>query len=101
MTWNALDYPAVAFPVTYVDKAKDLKVDRTQFLGVEDKANYETCKLIADTCSLLKIYTIDDPTMTHGAPVGLQLVARTQEEEALLKMMEIVEKELLSEAPLL
>jgi Asp-tRNA(Asn)/Glu-tRNA(Gln) amidotransferase A subunit family amidase len=36
--------------------------------------------------------------MTHGAPVGLQLVARTQEEEALLKIMEIVEKELLSGA---
>jgi amidase len=45
-----------------------------------------------------KIYNIDDPTMTHGAPVGLQLVARTQEEEALLRMMEIVEKELLSGA---
>jgi hypothetical protein len=57
MTWNALDYPAVAFPVTHVDKSKDLKVDRTQFLGVEDKANYNDCKLIVDMCLLLKFTT--------------------------------------------
>ena len=56
MTWNALDYPAIAFPVTYVDKSKDLKVVRTQFLGVEDKANYDICKLITDTRLLLKLW---------------------------------------------
>lgn len=56
MTWNALDYPAIAFPVTYVDQSKDLKVDRTEFFGVEDKANYENCKIVADTHLLLKLW---------------------------------------------
>ncbi|PVF94556.1 amidase [Serendipita vermifera] len=78
MLFNALDYPAIAFPVTTVDQEKDIIVERTSFYSDADKANHE----------------MYDPQVFRDAPVGLQLVARTQEEEALLGMMEIVDEAL-------
>ncbi len=39
-------------------------------------------------------YLPDDPTTFSNAPVGLQLVGRSQEEEAVLAMTEIVDSAL-------
>lgn len=36
----------------------------------------------------------DDPEVFHGLPVGLQLVGRTLEEEAVIAMTEIVDRAL-------
>lgn len=36
------------------------------------------------------VLCLDDPKVFHGAPVGLQLVGKTLEEEAVLAMTEIV-----------
>ena len=36
----------------------------------------------------------DDPEMFHGLPIGLQLVGRTLEEEAVIAMTEIVDRAL-------
>ena len=36
----------------------------------------------------------DDPDLFHGLPVGLQLIGRTQEEEAVIAMMEVVDRAL-------
>jgi hypothetical protein len=43
MLFNALDYPAVAFPVTTVDQERDVIIERTSFYSDADKANYEMC----------------------------------------------------------
>ena len=32
----------------------------------------------------------DDPELFHGLPVGLQLIGRTQEEEGVIAMTEVV-----------
>ena len=36
----------------------------------------------------------DDAELFHGLPVGLQLIGRTQEEEAVIAMTEVVDKAL-------
>jgi amidase len=78
MIFNSLDYPAIAFPVTTVDQQLDKRHERTQFFNKADRANHE----------------MYDPARFKDAPVGLQLAARTLEEEALLGMMEIVDQSL-------
>ncbi|KAI0735195.1 amidase signature domain-containing protein [Earliella scabrosa] len=75
MVWNALNYTACAFPVTVVDPAQDVLQPRTEFLSKADKENYEA-------------YT---PETYKNAPVGLQLVGQTLEEEAVIAMTEIVD----------
>jgi hypothetical protein len=43
MLFNALDYPAIAFPVTVVDQERDVIIERTSFYSDADKTNYEMC----------------------------------------------------------
>ncbi|KAI9511286.1 general amidase [Russula earlei] len=74
--WNALDYPACVFPVTKVDPLLDQPKPAHRFLSEEDQAVYE-------------LY--DSPETFKNAPVGLQLVGRTQEDEAVIAMTEIVD----------
>ena len=81
MLFNALDYPAIAFPVTSVEDT-DQRTSRSQFFSEEDRLNHE----------------MYDPVTFKDAPVGLQLVGRTMEEEALLGMMQIVDK-IICESP--
>ncbi|KAF8591867.1 amidase signature enzyme [Ramaria rubella] len=76
MIWNSLDYPALAFPVTAVDPVLDPPNAAHSFLSEKDKANYELYK----------------PEIYKDAPVGLQVVGRTQEEEAVIRMGEIIDK---------
>ncbi|KAG1747892.1 general amidase [Suillus paluster] len=73
--WNALDYPATTFPVTTVDPTLDGKEPPHGFYDDFDKG----------------IYEMYDPEKFKNAPVCLQLVGRTLEEEAVIKMTEIVD----------
>ncbi|KAG1755245.1 general amidase [Suillus paluster] len=75
MVWNALDYPAAIFPVTTVDPILDGKELTHDFYDEIDK----------------KVYEMYDPEKFKNAPVGLQLVGRTLEEEAVIRMTEIVD----------
>ncbi|KAI0639374.1 general amidase [Trametes polyzona] len=75
LVWSSLDYSCCAFPVTSVDPALDAKKPPHAFLSEADKENYELYK----------------PDRFRNAPVGLQLVGRTLEEEAVIAMTEIVD----------
>ncbi|KAF8137574.1 amidase signature domain-containing protein [Boletus edulis] len=72
---NAMDYACAVFPVTFVDPKLDLPVDPHDFHNHEDEAFY-------------KLY---HPDVFPGVPVGLQLLGRTLEEEAVIGMVELVE----------
>ncbi|KAG1841805.1 general amidase [Suillus subalutaceus] len=73
--WNALDYPAAIFPVTTVDSTLDRKAPPHAFYDEFDK----------------DVYEMYDPEKFKNAPVCLQLVGRTLEEEAVIRMTEIVD----------
>ncbi|KAH0838330.1 general amidase [Lanmaoa asiatica] len=73
--WNALDYTASIFPVTTVDPIVDVKQPRESFTGALDQA----------------IYEMYQPEVFRDAPVCLQLVGRTLEEEGVIAMTEIVD----------
>ncbi|KAF8591861.1 general amidase [Ramaria rubella] len=76
--WNCLDYPSLVIPVTAVDSTLDSPKPAHNFLTEEDR----------------EIYELYNPQTFKDAPVGLQVIGRTQEEEALLGMGEIVDKAL-------
>ncbi|KAG2137384.1 general amidase [Suillus bovinus] len=78
--WNALDYPAAVFPVTTVDSTLDRKARPHAFHNDIDK----------------DIYEMYDPEKFKNAPVCLQLVGRTLEEEAVIRMTEIADAALLA-----
>ncbi|EPQ61159.1 amidase [Gloeophyllum trabeum ATCC 11539] len=75
---NAMDYATSVVPVTFVDEELDRPVPPHEFYNHHDEANY-------------KLY---DPKLFHGAPVGLQLIGRTLEEEAVIAMTEILDNAL-------
>ncbi len=94
--WNSLNYPCCIFPVTSVDPTKDPVQPRTEYLGKEDRLNWETCEYrlcssVAYTQVLKVIAPPDHPETFEKAPVGLQLVGQMLEEEAVLAMSEIVD----------
>ncbi|KAG2104409.1 general amidase [Suillus discolor] len=78
--WNALDYAAAIFPVTTVDSTLDGKAPPHAFYNDFDK----------------DVYEMYDPERFRNAPVCLQLVGRTLEEEAVIRMTEIVDGVLLA-----
>ncbi|KAL8964212.1 MAG: hypothetical protein Q9183_004614 [Haloplaca sp. 2 TL-2023] len=78
--WNLLDYPAVVFPVTKVDKHTDVYQSEDSFepqseLDRENRALY-------------------DAEAFDGAPIGLQMVARRFEDEKLLAVCEYIHREM-------
>ncbi|OCH94227.1 general amidase [Obba rivulosa] len=73
--FNALDYACAGFPVTLADAARDRPAPPHAFRNSEDEA----------------VYRLYDPELWHGMPVGLQLVGRTQEEEGVIGMLEVVD----------
>ncbi|THH06326.1 hypothetical protein EW145_g4166 [Phellinidium pouzarii] len=73
--WNALDCPACVFPVSTVNPIVDVKQPRDKFLGKSDEL----------------IYKSYDPSVYENSPIGLQLIGRTQEDEAVIGMTEIVD----------
>ncbi|KAF7339266.1 Amidase domain-containing protein [Mycena sanguinolenta] len=78
MTLNMLDYPSLVIPVSKVDQALDVKQPRVEFYTPEDR----------------KIYELYDPAMCENAPIGIQVIGRTMEEEAVLAMSAIVDEAL-------
>ncbi|KAF9235544.1 amidase signature domain-containing protein [Melanogaster broomeanus] len=72
---NAMDYSCAGFPVTFVDPKLDVPLPPHEFHNHEDEAFY-------------KLY---HPDVFPGVPVGLQLIGRTLEEEAVIAMVEVVD----------
>ncbi|KAF8906245.1 amidase signature domain-containing protein [Gymnopilus junonius] len=75
---NAMDYTASAFPVTFVDPKLDVPFEPHNFYNHEDKA----------------IYQLYESHLFDGCPVGLQLIGKTLEEEAVLRLTSIVDEAL-------
>ncbi|EJD42747.1 amidase signature enzyme [Auricularia subglabra TFB-10046 SS5] len=73
--FNVLDFPAAVIPVTRVDPELDVPAEKHDFRNIQDQLIYE-------------MYT---PEKFENAPVGLQVVGRTQEEEAVIAMAEVVD----------
>lgn len=73
--WNTLDYATAVFPVTRVDPKLDANKPPHTFLGERDQAHY----------------AMYDPETFWNAPIGLQLIGRRDEEEAVIAMTEIVD----------
>lgn len=75
--WNLLDYPALAFPVTQVDVAQDVKDE--SYIPRNEEERW--------------IWDRYDVEKEVGAPVGLQLVGRRLEDEKVVETMSwMVEK---------
>ncbi|KAI5299383.1 hypothetical protein KEM56_003289 [Ascosphaera pollenicola] len=75
--WNLLDYPAVVFPVTTINPAKDLP--DTEYKPRNKQDAYAQ-----------SLYT--DPEVFRDAPVGLQVVGRRHFDEKVLAALELIEK---------
>ncbi|KAF5368405.1 hypothetical protein D9758_002315 [Tetrapyrgos nigripes] len=78
LIWNGLDYAALVIPVSKVDQALDVQRPRNQFYNDTDKALYESY----------------NPETFKNAPISVQVVGRTLEEEAVIAMSEIVDNAL-------
>jgi len=78
MSWNLLDCPALIIPVSKVDQALDVKQPRDEFYTADDQENYERY----------------NPTTYENAPISIQVIGRTMEEEAVIAMSEIVDEAL-------
>ncbi|KAJ3910090.1 general amidase [Lentinula edodes] len=74
MVWNLLDYSSLVIPVSKVDPEIDRVKAPHDFYNREDKANYD----------------LYNPANFANAPISVQLVGRTCEEEAVIAMGEIV-----------
>lgn len=75
--WNVLDCPSCVVPVTRVSQSLDAKAAAHEFRNDEDQIIYD-------------MYT--GPELFENAPVSLQVVGRTQEDEAVLAMASIVDQ---------
>ncbi|KLO19358.1 general amidase [Schizopora paradoxa] len=75
---SCLNYVAAVFPVTTVDPKLDVRNAPHQFYNKKDQAMFQAY----------------DPEIFKGAPIALQLVGRTLEEEAVIAMTEVVDKAL-------
>ncbi|KAG7452407.1 general amidase [Guyanagaster necrorhizus] len=73
--WNVLDYTTLVIPVSKVDRHLDVKKLPHKFYSDRDKDNYDRY----------------DPETFRNAPVAVQIVGRTLEEEAVIGMAEIVD----------
>ncbi|KIL66043.1 hypothetical protein M378DRAFT_177988 [Amanita muscaria Koide BX008] len=91
-TWNNLDYPALVIPVTKTDPRLDVKKPPHRFFSDVDKVMYEFCEYywILEVALFLRV--LDDPNRFANAPVAVQIVGRTQEDEAVIGMAEIVDR---------
>ena len=93
-----MDYSVAIIPVTKADKSIDLFDYDYAPLNEVDRMNWQSCKSISRIpsrsntgFSLANINRLDDPETYHGAPVGLQIVARKHEEEKVWAIGKIVD----------
>ena len=89
---NALDLSTCCFPTTAVDDGLDKAISEHVFHNHEDEALYNMCKPpITFKKYISSRLRIDNPSLFKYAPVGLQLMGKPQEEEAVIAMTEIVD----------
>ncbi|BEI82031.1 hypothetical protein CcaverHIS002_0211910 [Cutaneotrichosporon cavernicola] len=72
---NLADYPSAVVPVTRVDQAKDPKVAREAYHNDLDR----------------ELWEMYDPEVYKNAPIGVQVVGQKDEDEAVIRMAEIVD----------
>ncbi|KAL8276160.1 hypothetical protein RQP46_011454 [Phenoliferia psychrophenolica] len=72
---NLADYSASVFPVTAVDPSVDVKLPAHGFMSQSD----------------MDVYEMYEPELLRDAPISLQVVGRKNEEEAVIRMTEIVD----------
>jgi len=94
--WNGLDYPGLIIPVTTVDPVLDKVNPPHKFLSPEDEEAYKLCMwlFLFAIRTFLTIGYVDKPETFKDAPVSVQLVGRTGEDEAVIAIGEIVDKAL-------
>ena len=105
--WNGLDYTALVLPTGLsVDPVLDAKKPAHKFYNELDKANYDFCMEISSLIVLPIRYStlpppptplpmcIDDPEIFKHAPICIQVIGKTMEEEAVIAMGEIVDSAL-------
>jgi amidase len=80
--WNAVDYPAIAIPVTTADKTIDGKPDHEP-LSKKDR----------------KVWADYNPEVYHGGRVGLQVVCRRYEDEKVIAVARLVSEALKAASP--
>ncbi|KAF5359680.1 hypothetical protein D9756_002870 [Leucocoprinus leucothites] len=74
--WNVLDYPSCVVPVgSTVDPLLDAKKSRESFYSEADRRNWEAY----------------EPSSFENAPIGIQVVCRTLEDEAVVGLSEFVD----------
>jgi amidase len=96
--WNLLDYPALVFPVSRVDKKRDVWPDGWEELSELDADNHLLCKtkfrlvlrslISAWEGEELTNESTDNPADFHDLPIALQLVGRRFEDEKVLAVLE-------------
>ncbi len=97
---NALDYTTSVFPVTHVDATLDVPLEPHEFYNHEDEAIYRLCAYCSwcypcfSFANAPLLCVLDNTDIFSGCPVGLQLIGRTLEEEAVLRMTYIVDEAL-------
>lgn len=96
MIWNALDYTALVIPTGLsVDPLLDAKKPAHEFFTDLDKANHEFCQLSHNLFSGLYLKLTfcfpDDPAIFKDAPLCIQVVGRTLEEEGVIAIGEVVD----------
>ncbi|KAJ7193376.1 general amidase [Mycena pura] len=94
MWCNLLDYSAVIIPVSKVDQSLDVKRPRSEFYTKEDRDNYEKCALLPYASMDLTDPQKDHPATHENAPISIQVIGRTMEEEAILAMSKVVDEAL-------
>lgn len=79
-----------------VDPALDIKKPRSSFYGDADRQNWDSCKSdCSHNCLRQELsHTTDDPETFKNAPIAIQIVGRTLEDEAIVGISEIVDREL-------
>ncbi|EPQ57091.1 amidase [Gloeophyllum trabeum ATCC 11539] len=75
MVWNLLDYAALVIPVSKLDEKVDVKQPPHKFLSKEDE----------------NVYNLYEPATFKNAPIAVQVVGRTLEEEGVIGMAELVD----------
>ena len=103
MVWNVLDYTALVLPTGLsVDPVLDAKEPAHIFYNDLDKKNYDFCMenlFIFPSTSLSYSHNpmyVDDPETFKDAPICIQVVGKTLEEEAVIAIGEIVDSALKS-----
>lgn len=83
----------MTIPVSRVDPALDVKLPAHEFRSDADRENYEFCMFHSSLMvrpTHVPYLLDDDPATFRNAPISVQLVGHTLEEEAVIAMAEIV-----------